>query len=91
MLQGIAGTLLLFWGLSVLQGWSKQVSSQLFFISQDDSYKERFPASKRGMAYLRYLFILLGIIGVVIGLKMWDVTIGYKDVITYLITKYSKL
>lgn len=81
VLQGIAGTLLLMWGLSVLQGWSKQVSSQLFFISQDDSYKERFPASKTWYGlFTILLFVFLGIIGVVIGLKMWDVTIGYKDV-----------
>lgn len=81
VLQGIAGTLLLLWGLSVLQGWSKQVSSHLFFITQEDSYKERFPAAKTWYGlFTILLFIFLGVIGLVIGLKMWDVAISYKDV-----------
>ena len=81
VVQGLAGTLLLIWGISALQGWSKQVSSQLFFISQDDMYKERFPASKTWYGlFTIILFVVLGAVGIVIGLKMWDVPISFSDV-----------
>lgn len=84
ILKGFAGTFLLLWALSVLHSWGKQISSNLFFSSEDDTFKERFSAAKTWYGlFTIVLFVVLGIFGVVIGLRMWGITIGLEDLYNF--------
>lgn len=80
VLWGTIGTILLIKLLLIIQNYIKTKSSTVFFISDEETVKERFVNAKTWYGlFVVALFIVFVMIGILLSLRIWGKTISFKD------------
>lgn len=86
---GVVGSALVFWVLYLLHLYLKDVSSVIFFHSEEDFSRERFQNAKMWYGvFVIMLFLLFVLIGLFIGARIWDIPFTLKMIAEFWNTEF---
>lgn len=84
-LVGFIYTGILITALVFLHGFFKKIISRVFFTSEDDVVRERFPHAKTWFGIIIIAsFMMFVLVGIVVGAKIWGWPLTYADVYSWL-------